>query len=86
MGSATVHVLPLSVEMLLNTQPASLRSNIIICSIHDTRVRFRATAMKQLRIGLSRFGWEMAHEAVSRRPPILFSRTLARTEGYTHAA
>ena len=31
-------------------------------------------------------GWEIAHAAVSRRPPIPISRIVARTEGYTHAA
>jgi hypothetical protein len=29
------------------------------------------------------FGWEIAHEAVSRRPPISLYTMVARTEGYT---
>jgi hypothetical protein len=32
------------------------------------------------------FGWEIAHEAVSRRPPISLYTIVARTEGYTYAA
>jgi hypothetical protein len=32
------------------------------------------------------FGWEIAHAAVSRRPPISLVTIVARTEGYTHAA
>jgi hypothetical protein len=32
------------------------------------------------------FGWEVAHEAVSRRPPISLCTIVARTEGYTYAA
>jgi hypothetical protein len=32
------------------------------------------------------FGWEIAHEAVSRRPPISLSTIVARTRMYTHAA
>jgi hypothetical protein len=32
------------------------------------------------------FGWEMAHEAVSRRPPIYLDTIVARSEGYTYAA
>jgi hypothetical protein len=32
------------------------------------------------------FRWEIAHEAVSRRPPIPLDTVVARTEGYTHAA
>ena len=31
-------------------------------------------------------GWEIAHAAVSRRPPISLARIVARAEGYTHAA
>jgi hypothetical protein len=30
------------------------------------------------------FGWEIAHEAISRRPPISVDTIVARTEGYTH--
>jgi hypothetical protein len=41
---------------------------------------------EKLRIVRLGFGWEMAHEAVSRRPPISLSRVVARTEGYTYAA
>ena len=32
------------------------------------------------------FGWEIAHAAVSRRPPISLSITVARTHMYMHAA
>ena len=32
------------------------------------------------------FGWEIAHAAVSRRPPISLSRIAALTESYTHDA
>jgi hypothetical protein len=32
------------------------------------------------------FGWEIAHEAVSRFPPISLYTTVAHTEGYTYAA
>jgi hypothetical protein len=32
------------------------------------------------------FGWEIAHAAVSRRPPISLDTMVARTEVYTHAA
>jgi hypothetical protein len=32
------------------------------------------------------FGWEIAHVAVSRRPPISLDTIVARTKGYTHAA
>jgi hypothetical protein len=50
-----------------------------------------------LRLGLQRsntwrivngrdFGWEIAHEAVSRRPPISLDTVVARNEGYTQAA
>jgi hypothetical protein len=42
------------------------------------------TAMRKWRIGT--FGWEIAHGAVSRRPPISLDTIAARTEGYTHAA
>jgi hypothetical protein len=38
--------------------------------------------MNLLRIGL----WDIFHAAVSRRPPISFSRMVARIEGYTYAA
>jgi hypothetical protein len=31
------------------------------------------------------FGWEIAHAAVSPRPPNPFSRMVARTEGYAYA-
>jgi hypothetical protein len=32
------------------------------------------------------FGWEVAHDAVSRRPPISLDTTVARTHMYTYAA
>ena len=32
------------------------------------------------------FGWEIAHVAVSPRPPISLDTSVSRTEGYTHAA
>jgi hypothetical protein len=32
------------------------------------------------------FGWEIAHAAVSRRPPISLSSIVARTHVYTYAA
>jgi hypothetical protein len=32
------------------------------------------------------FGWELAHAAVSRRPPISLPRIVARTHVYTYAA
>jgi hypothetical protein len=32
------------------------------------------------------FGWEIAHGAVSRRPPVSLDTIEARTEAYTHAA
>ena len=32
------------------------------------------------------FGWEIAHAAVSRRPPISLYTIVAHTEGYTYAA
>jgi hypothetical protein len=32
------------------------------------------------------FGWEIAHAAVSRRPPISLDKIEARTEGYTYGA
>jgi hypothetical protein len=32
------------------------------------------------------FGWEIAHAAVTRRPPIPLSTIVARTHMYTHAA
>jgi hypothetical protein len=32
------------------------------------------------------FGWEIAHEAVSRRPPISLDTIVARTHMYTYAA
>jgi hypothetical protein len=32
------------------------------------------------------FGWEIAHAAVSRRPPFFLGTTVARTAGYTYAA
>jgi hypothetical protein len=32
------------------------------------------------------FGWELAHAAVSRRPPIPLDTMVARTEGYANAA
>jgi hypothetical protein len=37
----------------------------------------------KLRERLGFFGWESAHAAVSRRPPISLSRVVARAEGYT---
>jgi hypothetical protein len=47
----------------------------------------RATAMeKSLNRDVGDFGWEIAHAAVSRRPPISLARIIARTEGYTYAA
>jgi hypothetical protein len=30
------------------------------------------------------FGWEIAHEAVSRRPPVSLDRVVARTGGYAY--
>jgi hypothetical protein len=40
--------------------------------------------MRKLRIDWGwDFGWEIAHEAVSRRPPIALSRVVARTHMYT---
>jgi hypothetical protein len=43
--------------------------------------------MEKLRIVNERdFGWEIAHAAVSRRPPISLYTMVAGTEGYTHAA
>jgi hypothetical protein len=39
-----------------------------------------------MRIGRFGFGWEIAHAAVSRRPPFSLDRIEARTEGYTYAA
>jgi hypothetical protein len=33
-----------------------------------------------------RIGWEVAHAAASRRPPVSLSTSVARTEGYTYAA
>ena len=32
------------------------------------------------------FGWEIAHAAVTRRPPISLDTMVPRTGGYTHAA
>jgi hypothetical protein len=32
------------------------------------------------------FGWEIAHGAVSRRPPVSLDTSVACTKGYTHAA
>jgi hypothetical protein len=32
------------------------------------------------------FGWEIAHAAVSRRPPIYLDTIVLRTEGFTYAA
>jgi hypothetical protein len=32
------------------------------------------------------FGWEIAHAAVSRRPPIPLDTIVARTHAYTYAA
>jgi hypothetical protein len=32
------------------------------------------------------FGWEIAHAAITRRPPIPLYTIVARTEGYTYAA
>jgi hypothetical protein len=49
-----------------------------------------SSTMSKLRIGLKRvedsWCWEIAHEAVSRRPSISFTRSVACTEGYTYAA
>jgi hypothetical protein len=43
------------------------------------------TATKQLRIAHGRdFGWEIAHAAASRRPPISLDSIVARIEGYTY--
>jgi hypothetical protein len=44
--------------------------------------------MQKLRIVTSSddFGWEIAHAAVSRRPPISLDRIVARTHMYTYAA
>ena len=43
--------------------------------------------MQKLRIVMVRdFGWEIAHEAVSRRPPISLDTIVARTEGCTYDA
>jgi hypothetical protein len=41
--------------------------------------------MHKLRI-VTGFGWEIAHEAVSRRPPISLDTIVARTRMYTYAA
>jgi hypothetical protein len=43
-------------------------------------------AMQKSRIERSDFGWEIAHAAVSRRPPISLSRIVARTHMYTYTA
>jgi hypothetical protein len=45
--------------------------------------RERGTAVKKLRIV---FGWEVAHAAVSRRPPISLYTMVARTSGYAYAS
>jgi hypothetical protein len=44
------------------------------------------TAIQKLRIATWDFGWEIAHAAVSRRPPISLYTVVARSEGYTYAA
>jgi hypothetical protein len=41
--------------------------------------------MEKLRI-VTGFRWEIAHEAVSRRPPISLHRIVARTHMYTYDA
>jgi hypothetical protein len=41
--------------------------------------------MEKVRI-VRDFGWEIAHAAVSRRPPIPLDTTVARTHMYTYAA
>jgi hypothetical protein len=44
-------------------------------------------AVKKLRIvNVWAFGWEIAHAAVSRRPPIPLDTIIARTHMYTYAA
>jgi hypothetical protein len=58
------------------------QSNQAVSRISTTRAH---AATKKLRI-VRDFGWEIAHEAVSRRPPISLSRFVARTHMYTYAA
>jgi hypothetical protein len=50
---------------------------------HETRRSETSAAMEKLRIGLFR---EIAHAAVSRRPPIPLYTIVARTHVYTYAA
>jgi hypothetical protein len=37
-------------------------------------------------VTFGRFGWEITHAAVSRRPPISLDTIVARAEGYTYNA
>jgi hypothetical protein len=41
--------------------------------------------MEKLRIATLGISWGIAHEAVSRRPPISLCRMVARTHMYTYA-
>ena len=46
----------------------------------------RATASHRRYVTSGDFGWETAHGAVTRRPPISLYTMVPRTEGYTYAA
>jgi hypothetical protein len=58
------------------------------CFVERNVINAHCTAMQKLRIvtPIRDFGWEIAHGAVSRRPPISLFTIVARTGGYTHAA
>jgi hypothetical protein len=52
----------------------------------DAEQASRRTAMNKSNRSGRDFGWEIAHAAVSRRPPIFLHTMVPRTEGYTHDA
>jgi hypothetical protein len=53
---------------------------------HHLRLRpADRSAMEKLRIATLGISWGIAHEAVSRRPPISLCRMVARTHMYTYA-
>jgi hypothetical protein len=60
-----------AVQLVLTHQ----RGQVRVCS--DAQVANRNSRV---------FGWEIAHAAVSQRPPLSLTKIVARTEGYTNAA
>ena len=73
--------------------PEALKARFAVLQLYNNLCRLclpllvrGPTAMNKWRIvTVGVFGWEIAHEAVSRRPPMSLSRIVARNHMYTYA-